>query len=414
LYPLFLGIFELTNSFNQATSSMANFGQSESPMLYPDSSSRNQITATNDTEQLKVDLLSSIEGLDNAQAALDIVLTNIETKDISAIFADVGVAFDGLDLEKFPVKVADIITQMEDRLMEYEGELAGLIDFIEYTSLSLGPTKDLLWISYYNIVGNDFIKKYDFVSAYEAYFNASEIIDSMDIIPDFTPNPALADVFAVQLTDGFSTLLQDMFNMMDPIIDEEMFFAQTYSEISTMMGIFASDSNNITEIDYTTPIVDISYSATNTRDIGLIAEDKVISFRNNVTINKYGDSYQSIGQDIVGIFTEDFKPEEFGEYTYQISETMRYFWQGCKSYQMEYYDFARDNLTNAYDIIQNNIIAFIVPDDFPDYYETYLYAWGNAITLVSNTMTNIYDKYLGSTDIKNALDNLQTSIAIVV
>lgn len=417
LYPLFSGIFELTDSFNDATNSMANFGQSESLYSLDDYMDDLEPNNVDDLPQLKEDILSAIEGMENAQEALNIVLNSLDTADVAESFDDIEQTLSELDLDSMPDRIANIIDQVRSRISEYKGQVTGFIDFIGYANESLTPTKNILLVAYYTIVGNEYSKVYDFDLAYEAYDNATKVIDEITAIPEYTPDPLLGDIFAVEITEGFNLLLSDIVSLMDPLLDEQKSFAQTYQIVNQLMQVFIDQGNNIALVDYIAfndiPKAIVS-AATTTKSFGFLAEVEAQEFLGNIESGIYGSTYESIAIDMGKILTQDFKPEQFGNFTSDLASATQYFWYGCGNYSVDNFVDARDNLLLADNIMQD-VLSSIVSDEMPDYYENYLAVWTQAIRdiyISMDTNDSLPEKADGITEIDGNLTQLQLDIAV--
>ncbi len=390
LYPLFSGIFQLTNSFNNATGSMADFGQSSSASPFIGDGDTNYLAdnVTN-TDDLRASIRSSIEGMEAAQENLNYALNVLETADVSGSFDEVAESLSELDLSTFPEKISDVISQLQDKLGEYRGHLDGLQSFVRFANESLTPTKEMLWISYYALVGNDYLKNYRFVEAYEAYENATmKIADirSKGGIQDFDPG-TLGAIFAVEITDGFSLMLTDLLDLMDPLLNEQKSFASTYIGITSVLSIFSTEGNDILAVDYTaSPMPSIIADATDTKNFGDLADIAAISFRNKINANEYGSFFNDIGADFEKTLISDFKPKEFGNYTAQLADATGLLWTACEEYKATDYVSAQTTMDSAESILITDIFSNLDTELIPDYFESYLAVWRDAFTAISNAM----------------------------
>ena len=413
LYPLFSGIYQLTSSINNATGDMANFGQSGDASLYIDNPNPYYTTdAVNNTEELRISIRRAIDGMEAAQADLNDVLETLETADVSGSFTEIEEALAGLDLSKFPAKVSDVITQIQTKLDEFKGHLDGLQSFVSFANESLTPTKNILWVAYYSLVGNDYLQSYNFDDAYEAYDNATIKIDEIVTgggISDFDPG-TLGDIFAIDITDDFSLLLNDLLGLMDPLLNEQKAFASTFIGISNILGIFEAEGNNINLVTYTpgtmTPILTDGAA---TDDFGFLADLAADQFRIKLEANEYGDFFNDIGANFEQTLIGDFKPREFGLYTHLMANATNYLWEGCRLYAQPDVVAARAELNLAEDILVTDIMGTLDTDLIPDYFEDYLAAWETALTAISNAMDISDDP-----GITAALGTLQTAVQEVV
>ncbi|MHA1442595.1 MAG: hypothetical protein ACTSPK_12155, partial [Candidatus Heimdallarchaeota archaeon] len=232
LYPLFLGIAAITDSLNNATSSLVNFGTSSSSTAYGDKAIGTQAVNQTKLDELKTSILATVTSMENAEAALSIVKAKLEAADVEGAFTETEATLAGIATEGLPVLVGDIINDIRAQLTEFKGHLTGFTDFINFTSNALTPTKEILWTTYYSLVGNEYLRNYDFATAYEAYDNATDHVALIDL-DGYNPPSSLGDVFSVQITESFSTMLEDLFALMDPLLNEQKYFAQTYLEIDS-------------------------------------------------------------------------------------------------------------------------------------------------------------------------------------
>ena len=410
LYPLFNGVFTLTNSLNNATDSLAGFGQTGGTSYFTKGINDIQINDESDIEELKASLMESINGMDEAQESLNNVLIALQEADVSGSFDEVEAALDDLDLDRMPTKLADVILQIKDNLGLFKGQLDGFETLINYTNEALNPTKDLLWIAYYTIIGNDYLKKYNFDVALEAYTNATDIIDAIDEIPSFTPGSGLENIFAITITDNFSVLLEDLLAFMDPLLNEQKYFAKTYIEITKMLQILETNGNDITTVDYAfNPLTTILANASQTATYGALANSELISFRGHILAGDYGNAFNDIGVSFDKILTDDFKPQEFADYTVFLASSLDYFWKGCEEFNLEHITYAVGNLTDASDVMQANVIDVFNREEIPDYFEIYLDAWSVALNAIKDSMVD-YGLSAG-VSIQGYLNTLQTEIA---
>ncbi|NHJ03726.1 MAG: hypothetical protein EAX90_02805 [Candidatus Heimdallarchaeota archaeon] len=411
LYPLFSGVFTLTNSLNNATDSLAGFGQSGGTSYFTKGLNDIKINDESDIEELKASLIESINGMDRAQESLDKVLIALQEADVSGSFDEVEAILDDLDYDRLPTKLADIILLIKDNLGLFKGQLDGFETLINYTSEALSPTKDLLWIAYYTIVGNDYLKKYNFEVALDAYTNATDIIETIDDIPTFTPGSGLEDIFAITITDNFSVLLEDLLALMDPLLNEQRYFAKTYIEITKMVQIFETSNNDITTVNYVlNPLPAILANASQTAIYGALANTELTSFRGHILAGDYGSAFNDIGVSFDKILTDDFKPQEFADYTVFLANSLDYFWKGCEEFKLDHMTDAIGNLTIASDTLNNNVIAVFNREELPDYFEIYLDAWSTAFNNIKTSMdTEIRPDAINT--IYDILNILQTDIA---
>lgn len=406
LYPLFSGIYQLTNSFNNATGSMADFGQSGSASLYINDPNP-VYTADNitNTDDLRTSIRNAIEGMEDAQEDLNYVLNVLEEADITGSFDEVAEALSGLDLSTLPDKISDVIIQIQEKLGEYQGHLDGLESFIRFANDALTPTKDILWVAYYALVGNDYLKNYRFADAYEAYENATikiSEIQSSGGIQDFDPG-ALGDIFAFEITDSFSLMLTDLLNLMDPLLNEQKSFASTFIGITNVLGIFSVAGNDILAVDYTTsPMPSVIANATDTETFGGLADTAAIVFKDKILANEYGSFFNDIGADFEKILIGDFKPKEFGNYTAYLADATGLLWTACEYYASTDYPNAQLDIDAAESILLTDIFGVFDTDLIPDYFENYLTAWQDALTAISDAMEITNDA-----GITNALGQLQ-------
>jgi len=409
LYPLFSGIYQLTNSFNNATGSMADFGQSGSASLYIDDPNPMYIADNiTNTDDLRDSIRSAIEGMESAQESLNYVLEVLEAADVSGSFDEVAEALEGLDLTALPAKVSDVVTQIQDNLGEFQGQIEGLQSFVSFANESLTPTKDILWVAYYALVGNDYLKNYRFADAYDAYENATIKIDEIQAsggIQDFDAG-SLGEIFAVEITDDFSLMLTDLLNLMDPLLNEQKSFASTFIGITNVLGIFSALGNDILAVDYTTsPMPAIIADATDTETFGGLADIAATAFRDKIVANEYGSIFNDIGADFESTLIGDFKPKEFGNYTVYLADATDLLWTACDQYKATDFVNAQNTMDTAENILVTDVFGSLDTDLIPDYFESYLIAWRDALTAISNAMDALNDA-----NISAALGQLQIDV----
>jgi hypothetical protein len=313
-------------------------------------------------------------------------------------------------------QVGDIINNIRDRLTEFKGQLTGFTDFISFTNSALVPTKEILWTSYYSLVGNEYLKNYDFVNAFEAYDNATEHIAIIDLEGYEAPS-TLGNIFSVQITEGFSLMLEDLVALMDPLLNEQKYFAQTYIEINEQLNLLASDGYNITNVDFGL----ISFDAANTsadltKSYGYIAQVEADNFKLNLEENTYGSFFNTTSGNFYKSLTDDFKAADFGEKTYSLVQVMDYLLRGCEEYSLSNWGGAQGFILQADLVMQTEIIAVINPDT-PLYFEEYLAHWNASITAIRDTImlndpTTPVDYAIGVNDIIAALTMLHIDTAI--
>ncbi|NHJ87003.1 MAG: hypothetical protein FK734_16190 [Asgard group archaeon] len=396
LYPLFSGIFDLTQSLTDATDSMANFGESTSSAMK--STQPESVVAMpktiGDVEQLKEDLLGSIEGLEAAQVILSDVNELIAEQDFAQIFDSVKSTLGALDLDKMPDAVGNVVDEIYNKIDQFKDQITGFVDFISYSVETIEPTKHLLFTSYNTIVGNEYLRNYNFTAAKVYYNYALDNISAIGTLAEFNPT-TLSDVFAVELGNEYSAMQRDLLYMMEPLLEEKYAFADTYEIINAMISDFAGETN-IAGYDYgTAPVV----SGIDAQTYGFLAQDAVDLFKANISADKYGSFFTNIGVSFDKIFSDDFRPEAFGNITAFMGDVSNFFLLGCEAYTLQDFAGAEANLSLAEDLMTTNILPTLQIDD-PAFYTNYLNNWSLTIANMKiamqtyNTPIDMNDGYI--------------------
>jgi len=416
LYPLFLGIAAISDSLGSATDNLVNFGTSPSSIPYGDKTIRAQAVNQTKLDELKASILATITSLEDAETALDIVNNKLETKDVLGAFEETEALLAGIKTESMNPQVGGIIDNIRGQLTSFKGNLIGFTEFINFTSHALTPTKEILWTSYFSLVGNEYLKNYDFVTAYDAYDNATEhvaLIDPADLA--FVSTTTLGGIFAVNITEGFSTMLEDLVALMDPLLNEQKFFAQTYIGLNANLDYLALDNFTITDVDYgLTTIAAVNVSAELTRSFGIIAQAEADSFTLKLQDNSYGSFFNTTGGNFYEALTDDFKAADFGDKTYSLVQVMGNLIKGFEEYSVLNYMDAEVSLLLADTIMQTEIATAILVDT-PTFFVDLLAHWDSAISTIRDiVIANSADlsAIVVVTDIRNALFILHTNVVI--
>ena len=411
LYPLFLGIAAITDSLNNATSNLVNFGtSSSSSSAYGDNVMGIQAVNQTKLDELKNSILSTVTSLENAEAALGIVRDKLEEANVLGAFDEAEALLGGITTETMLPAIGNVINDIRNQLSGFKGHLIGFTDFINFTANALVPTKEILWTSYYALVGNEYLKNYDFINAYDAYDNATEHVALIDL-DGYTAPSTLGDVFSVQITEGFSTMLEDLVNLMDPLLNEEKHFAETYIGINTNLDLLASNDYNISEVDFSLTTIDtVNISADLTRSFGYTAQTQADALKFNLENNTYGSFFNTTGGNFYKTLTDDFKAADFGEKTYALVQVISYMFRGCEEYSLSNFGGAQGFMAQANLIMQTEIAGNILPGT-PIYFEEYLLHWNTSIIAIKDTIDTELDLSTGVNEIMAVLTILHTDTA---
>lgn len=422
LYPLFLGIASITDSLGNATSNLVNFGTSTSPPAYGDKAIGAQAVNQTKLAELKSSILATVSSMEIAKEALEIVKKelekeDVEGKDVEGKFEDAEAILAGIETDTMLDQVAGIIDNIRVQISNFKGYLTGFTDFINFTSNALEPTKNILLTAYYSIVGNEYLKNYDFVNAFDAYDNATEHVALIEL-DGYTPSSTLGDFFSVQITEEFSTMLEDLVALMDPLLNEQKYFAETYIGINEQLDLLATDDYNITNIDFGLTSIDAANtSADLTRSFGIIAQSEADYFKTQLETNAYGSFFNTTGGNFYSTLTDDFKAADFGEKTYSLVQAMSYLIRGCEEYSLVNWGGAQGFILQADTIMQTEIITALLPGT-PTYFEEYLVHWSTSLNAIRDTILlndpGTVDYSTAVDDIINALTTLRTGTAIKV
>ncbi len=400
LVPLFNGLYNLTDSLNTATDSLSNFGTSPSLMLSDTGPYTFEKQDISDIETLTADILAAVQGLEAAEAAMEIVKAKLEDAEIEGTFSDIADTLSELDTESMQLfSIGDVVQEIINTIDTFDDQLAGFIDFVYYVADSLGPTKHLLWVSYNSIVGNEYLRYNRFTDAKNSFQYAIDNISAIDSLATYTPDPALGEIFSVQVTDGFATMLNDLLDLMEPLLNEKFYYAETFERISLIMEAFASEPD-MTTLDYGSIVVPTA-SAAVMHSFSVATNTSLTAFRANVQLGIYGSIFDDIGSNFEEILSEDFRPIEFSHMTGDLSLVVTNFVLGCQAYTASDFAFAQANLTFAEDTMINDITPMIIADD-PTYLKNYLGNWTLAMTNIQNKMETL-DTYAS---IQIDIDNL--------
>lgn len=381
IVPLFNGIFELTSSISNATDSMAGFGTSTSSM-FPDIGfsgiTKNDLA---DVAALKLKIIAAIDGLTDAEVKLSEVQANLTSGDFDAAFDGVNAALGEIDISKLPAILRDPISEIIDEVGGFRDHITGFAEMLEYTTSSIGPTKNILWTAYNTIEGNENLKYYKFTDAKNAFQQAVNNITSISL-GTFAPTTNLSGFISDDLAGDYSDLLNDLLGLMDPLLKEELNYAKTLEGIDTIIEDFYMAPDLIV-VDYDSmysPIIDANATAY----FGELAQDKLVEFRVKVNTSAYGPTFSGVGSSMENILTKDFKPQEFGEITNQTANAISYFLTGCEEYSIQNFIEADNNLLLAQGFM-NSTVQLLAVDD-PQYLRNYINNWSSTITTIRTIM----------------------------
>ncbi|MCF2143467.1 MAG: hypothetical protein K9W42_07180 [Candidatus Heimdallarchaeota archaeon] len=402
LLPLFTGIYDLTQSLENATNDMANFGSSSS------ATTKNVLTQVStksleNIDQLKEDIIRAIEGLDKAENALNIIQQRIAQQDIQGSFDEIKAKLESINIAELPAKVGDIINEIRVRLDQFDGQLEGFVNFISYTADNLEPTKKILWASYNTIIGNEYLKLRRFKNATDAFIYAYQNISAITGIATYTTTGNLTGIFAADITEDFTFLLNDLIEIMSPLLQEEIAFAQTYDAITKIMRTFAAEGD-ISQVDYSSLSAPLT-TANNTDIYGVMAQSALGAFRTKLQNTTFGSMFNDIGTRFDKILTDDFRPLEFGIMTKFMGTIVAYYLTSCESYANQYFTEAINNITIADNIMTNDLLPILDVND-PRYLQDYYNNWSLALGELKTKM----ETYNTPADYSNGLTAIQNTI----
>jgi len=410
LFPLFNGIFELTQSLTNATDDMANFGQSSSTsLMLADTPSEMTISAIGDIDALKESIQAAIIGLDSAEAALLEVQSKLTDGDLVGAFAGVKESLDDLIISGYPDDVANLITEIINNIDSFDDQLTGFESFVEFATVNIAPTRNILWTTYYSIVGNEYLRNNRFAEAKIAFQLAINNITAIDL-STYTPDSALSGIFSMDITDDFAYFLNDLVAMMTPLLHEEFAFAATYERIDYVMSNFALETD-LTFVNYTDAVAPIP-EGLDAETFGIEAQVELDAFRTNLTDGYYGTAFGEIGKNLNNSLTSDFKPAEYGLLTKYTSEMFDQFIIGCQAYATQDFGGSTTGLITAENILNTDILPILTIDD-PAYLKNYFGNWSIAITSIRSSMeTNntIGDHATGLSEIQLIIQSLYIDI----
>ncbi len=406
LLPLFTGIYDLTQSLENATNDMANFGSSSSATSAKNVLTQLSTKSLEDIDQLKEDIIRAIEGLDKAENALNIIQQRIAQQDIQGSFDEVKAKLESINIAELPAKVGDIINEIRVRLDQFDGQLEGFVNFISYTADNLEPTKKILWASYNTIVGNEYLKLRRFKNAADAFTYAYQNISAISGIATYTPTGNLTNIFAAAITEDFTFLLNDLIGIMSPLLQEEIAFAQTYDEITKIMRAFAAEAD-ISQVDYSSLSTPLA-TANSTDVYGAIAQSALDAFRTKLQNTTFGSMFNNIGTRFDKILTDDFRPLEFGIMTKFMGTIVAYYLTSCESYANQYFTEAINNITIADNIMTNDLLPILNVND-PRYLQDYYNNWSLALGELKIKM----ETYNTPANYSNGLTAIQDTILVL-
>ncbi|MBY8996058.1 MAG: hypothetical protein KGD59_16020 [Candidatus Heimdallarchaeota archaeon] len=381
IVPLFNGIFGLTSSISNATESMAGFGTSPSLILADFSDSGITKNDLADVAALKLKIIAAIDGLTEAEITLTEVQADLAAGDLDEAFDGVNEALGLIDTSKLPAFLSDPISEVIDEISGFRDQITGFSEMLEYTTSSIGPTKNILWTAYNAIEGNEYLKYYKFTDAKNSFQQAVNNVTGLTI-DTFTPTGDLSGFVSADLTGDYSDLLNDLLGLMDPLLNEELNYAMTLEGIDTMIEDFYL-APDLTAVDYFamySPVTD----ANTTANFGELAQTELVGFRIKVTAEAYGPTFSSVGADLEDILTKDFKPQEFGQITNNTANALTYFLLGCEEYSIQNFAAATANLLVAEAMVTDVQLILVVSD--PQYLQNYLNNWSSVITNIKSFM----------------------------
>ncbi|NHJ32423.1 MAG: hypothetical protein FK732_06145 [Asgard group archaeon] len=382
IVPLFNGIFDLVSNINNATKSMADFGPSPSLMFSDIGDFDMRVNDLADLPELKQKIVASINGLDEAELALIEVQTDLEAGDFDEVFDEINATLETVDLSKLPEFLRGPIGEIISEIGSLGNEITGFTELLEYTSSTIGPTKSILWTAYNSLEGNEYLKYYKFTDAKKSFQQAVNNVTSI-VLDEYTPTPELVGLFSSDITGDYSLLLHDLITLMDPLLNEELYYAMTLEGIGTIITEFHSEAD-LTAVDFSL-LYDPAQNASTTATYGVLAEAELTVFRANIAADAYGNIFGDAGVDLEDVLTRDFKPLEFGQITNQTADAINQFISGCEKYKNQNFIEAIADLVAAEGTINNAISTILAVDD-PQYLHDYLNNWSLAITSIRGIM----------------------------
>ncbi|NHK30451.1 MAG: multidrug efflux MFS transporter [Asgard group archaeon] len=380
LYPLFSGIFDLTQSLKNATDDMADFGQEQGTIPADLKSILFTTMDITSIEDLKSSLEEAISTLESARDTLISVEEKISEADITGAFDEVQSTLEDLDTADFPDAIAAIIEEIKDKLGSFDGQLTGFVEFISFSADNIDPTIHILWTCYNSIEGNDHIRNYRFSEAKSSFQQAIGNISAISLT-SFTPPPELGGIFSIDITEDFSLLLEDLLGLLDPLLHEEYAFASTYDTIFDIVSILnTEDLTQLLTYTLVNPlIIEADNTAAQTLANGTIAETELLSFRVNIATSAYGTAFSDIGANFDTLLTENFKPEQFGELTNNMTDVYSDLVESLRQYYLIVdLDTARTNIANAETMITDMVTGPTIDVDYIDNY------FGNWSIIIAN------------------------------
>lgn len=403
LFPLFSGIYDLTQSLKNATDDMANFGQED---LMPSDFKSILFTAQDisSIEDLKASLEESISTMEAARDTLALVEEKISEADISGAFDEVQATLESLDTSDFLPAIANIIDEIKEKLGSIDDQLIGFEEFISFSIANIDPTINILWTCYNSIVGNDHMKNYRFADAKSSFQQAINNISAVSL-STYTPTPELGGVFSVDITEDFSLLLEDLLSLLDPLLREEYAFASTYESIFEIVSILNVGplTNPILYIDIDPIVIDADNTAAQTLANGTLAQIELWSFRNNTAINAYGTTFTAIGVNFDSLLTKDFNPQQFGEFTNDMTDVYNNLVDSLR----QYYLITDLNEARAIILVSESAINNITtgPTIDADYMNHYFNNWS---IIIANIRAKMFIGF--GEDIQTEISVLYTTI----
>ncbi len=387
IVPLFNGIFELTSSLTNATDSMADFGTS--PSLMPIGFGITDLSTNDlaDVAELKLKIIASIDGLTAAEETLVEVQTDLEAGDFDEAFSEINETLAKIDTTKLPGFLSDGIAGIIDEIGGYGSYITGFSDLLTYTTNNIAPTKNILWTAYNTIEGNEFLKYYKFTDAKGSFQQAVNNITGLSL-DTYTPTGNLTGIFTADMAGDYSDLLNDLLGLMDPLLNEELYYAMTYEGINTMIESFYNASD-LTAVNYL-DLYDPRTNASTTAIFGSLAQVQLIDFSNKIDTHAYGPTFTGVGANIRDVLTKDFRPEEFGRITDNTAKAIWYFKLGCEAYASQNFIDDIGYLDAANETIVDDVLGNLIGSD-PQYLHNYLNSWSEAITEIRAVIVANHD-----------------------
>ncbi|MEA2070990.1 MAG: hypothetical protein U9O98_06830 [Asgard group archaeon] len=386
--PLFSGINGIVGSLNNATEDMITFGGSEGTTFQKTTTTGFHNKQKNITN-LKESVQTAIDNIELAQEALNTIQDQYQGADLNQSFINIEEQLNKIKLDKINPKIADIIVEIKSYLGTFQEQLIGFDDFINFGKTSLEPTKNILWTSYYTIVGNEYIRNYRFYEAAYAFKNATEYVDLISL-ENYTVSSELGEAFSIKITQNYSEVLNDLKKLMESVLTQEYYFASSLFHLDTMFLKFNAVNYNISELDYGTDILPQQAidNATESAAIASQAQAETDSFRAKLANDTYGNFFNGIGTNFEQIITQDFQPQIYGTTLSDLIIATDFVIQSFSNYANQDFGTSYDRIFSANSTM--TIILSEIDSETADYYRNYLFFWSGAINNLTQTI-NAYD-----------------------